>query len=84
MLSRSPPPFGDSSQADSTSTGYITRRQLVNRTRVGERHSANTGLKQKKARDGIKQGSSELLGFSLSTDAGRRTLFRVISCSGDG
>lgn len=56
----------------------------MNRTRVGETHSANTGLKQKKARDGIKQGSSELLGFSLSTDAGRRTLFRVISCSGDG
>ncbi|KAL1268218.1 hypothetical protein QQF64_033581 [Cirrhinus molitorella] len=36
MLSRSPPPFGDSSQADSTSTGYITRRQLVNRSRLLE------------------------------------------------
>lgn len=42
----------------------------MNRTRVGERHSANTGLKQKKARDGIKQGSAELLGFSLTSDAG--------------
>lgn len=55
----------------------------MNRSRVGERHCANTGIKQKKARDGIKQDSAELLAFSLSSDAGWRTLFRVISCSGD-